>query len=113
MKGDTCLNSCDNFPNINCYYANMFGATAQDSAAICNVANDSIAENEACFIEKSRDACFQVAGCAWVSTDPSNPNVNGFCTLGLPKTGSSSGHFAAPHASLFVVWFVTAFGLLV
>lgn len=87
MKGDTCSNSCDNFPNINCYYRNMFGATPEDSAAICNVANNSMTEHEACFMEASKDTCFQIDGCVWIVTG----DETGFCSLGLSDGDSGSG----------------------
>ena len=91
MKGDTCSNSCDSFPNVNCYYPNMFGATPQDYTAICSVANNSMAENEACFGQADRDACFKLSGCAWIATDTDELNVNGFCTLYLAGDAAGSG----------------------
>lgn len=102
MNDETCSNSCDNFPNIDCYYPKMFGATTQQNAAVCNVANNnsSMVEHENCFNQTGQDACFGVSGCAWIGTG----GDDGFCSLSLDSTdGGSSGALAVLfHSGIFL-----------
>lgn len=90
-KGDACSNSCDSFPNVNCYYPKMFGVESDQSSVICQVANNSMTENEACFNETSQDDCFGISGCGWIPTDANDPKNVGFCTIYLANYDGSAG----------------------
>jgi hypothetical protein len=83
-----CSNSCDGRPNIECFDILTFGGGG--SAEICEVysGNETMAANEACFNQTSKDGCFGQSGCSWVAS--SADAATGHCTLQLKAAGATN-----------------------
>jgi hypothetical protein len=109
-KDGTCTNSCDGRPNIECFDALTFGVA--DAAAICEVynGNETMAANEVCFNQTSKDGCFGESGCSWIAS--SAEAGTGHCTLSLMSTtngdGSSGGRstVSGGFCLILTTWFV-------
>ena len=109
-----CMNSCNDFPNVDCYYPRIFGATQADVLDICVVANnnETVMQNEMCFNRSVQESCFSLAEarCAWNTgtLDDESGNSSGWCILYLQDAVSSGS--AAWFSHLYYVWMTMAMG---
>ena len=115
MKGDTCKNSCDNFPNTDCYYALQFGAPFSSDTAtkVCEVATDLVEENELCSANTDQTSCLESQAnttCSWVSTGTAEAEESGdgHCSYNLGAVGEETEGGNNASASN-VVSFMTSF----
>jgi len=95
MKDDNiCKNSCDDFPNVDCFYGPQFGAvqSADTTAKLCKVATEFTLQNERCFNNTDQDSCLAQTNtsCVWVlGADTSNGN--GHCSYNLAAISDDNG----------------------
>ena len=122
MKGDTCKNSCDNFPNIECYYATQFGATfsSDTTQKVCEVASALVEENELCSAKTNQTSCLATqvnTTCAWVSTADAEEDDDGHCSYNLASADNAEqggGSAAADGAGAsYLVSCLGAFSVLI
>ena len=119
MKGDTCKNSCDNFPNVQCYYANQFGApfTSDTASKVCEVATNLVFENELCSANTDQSSCTESQAnttCSWVSTgtQEAEESGEGHCSYNLADVGKEEVEEEESAATSNMIASLGAFALL-
>lgn len=92
MRDGHCADDCVNFPDINCYFPEIFGSWSTNRHEICEVEKELHADNERCFVQKSAFACHEHIGCVWLGGVMPSGKREHWCALHLESTNTTKAN---------------------